>query len=126
MNWKNLLLAAFGITAISLLASCTGFETARSGEVIRNPTVDDMDRLHQQWGMPQRQVKPRYRPAMPGDFMNQSSSSSSSSAADPVPSPATAPALQEPAPEPIPSPTPAPEVPAPPTTPAPPIPDTLR
>jgi hypothetical protein len=123
MNWKNLLLAAFGITAISLLASCTGFETASSGEVIRNPNADDMERLHQQWGMPQRQVKPRYRPAMPGDFMNQSSSPSSG-ASDPIPATAPAPALQEPAPEPIPSPTP--EVPAPPTTPAPPIPDTLR
>jgi hypothetical protein len=123
MNWKNLLLAAFGITAMGLLSSCTGFETASSGEVIRNPNVDDMDRLHQQWGMPQRQVKPRYRPAMPSDFMNESSSPSSS-APDPIPATVPAPALQEPAPEPIPSPTP--EVPAPPTTPAPPIPDTLR
>jgi hypothetical protein len=121
MNWKNLLLAAFGITAMGLLSSCTGFETASSGEVIRNPNVDDMERLHQQWGMPQRQVKPRYRPAMPSDFMNESPSSS---ATDPTPATAPAPALQEPAPEPIPSPTP--EVPAPPTTPAPPIPDTLR
>lgn len=122
MNWKNLLLAAFGITAIGLLSSCTGFETASSGEVIRNPTNEDMDRLHQQWGMQQRQVKPRYRPAMPSDFMNQSSSPSST--LEPAPAPAPSPALQEPAPDPIPSPTP--EVPAPPTTPAPPIPDTLR
>ncbi|WP_206026294.1 hypothetical protein [Roseimicrobium sp. ORNL1] len=125
MNWKNLLLAAFGITAIGLLSSCTGFETASSGEVIRNPSVDDMDRLHEQWGMQRRQVKPRYRPAMPSDFMNESSSRSTG-APDSTPAAAPAPALQEPAPEPIPSPTPAPEVPAPPTTPAPPIPDTLR
>jgi uncharacterized membrane protein len=123
MNWKNLLLAAFGITAMGLLSSCTGFETASSGEVIRNPSTEDMDRLHEQWGMQKRQVKPRYRPSMPGDFMNQSSSPSSGEA-DPIPATAPTPAMQEPAPEPIPSPTP--EVPAPPTTPAPPIPDTLR
>ncbi|HSI65290.1 MAG TPA: hypothetical protein VLE43_19340 [Candidatus Saccharimonadia bacterium] len=121
MNWKNLLLAALGLSIAGLLASCTGFETASSGEVIRNPSVDDMDHLHDQWGLPRRQVKPRYRPAMPGDYMNETPTSSGTSA--PAVSPAP-PSLQEPAPEPIPS--PAPEAPAAPPTPAPPIPDTLR
>jgi hypothetical protein len=122
MNWKNLLLAALGLSIAGLLASCTGFETARSGEVIRNPSVEDMDKLHDQWGMPRRQVKPRYRPAMPGDYMNETPASSGGAPAT-VDSPPP-PSLQEPAPEPIPS--PAPEVPPVPPTPAPPIPDTLR
>jgi hypothetical protein len=121
MNWKNLTLAALGLTAAGLLSSCTGFETASSGEVIRNPSVEDMERLHEQWGMPRRQVKPRYRPAMPGDYMNEPTRSSADEPVAPV-NP-IAPTLQEPAAEPVPSPTP--EVPAPPT-PAPPIPDNLR
>lgn len=122
MNWKNLMLAALGLTAVSLLSSCTGFETASSGEVIRNPSVDDMDRLHDQWGMPKRQVKPRYRPAMPGDYMDESTGRSTPT--EPAPVNPIAPTLQEPAADPVPSPTP--EVPAPPPTPAPPIPDNLR
>lgn len=122
MNWKNLLLAALGLSIASLLASCTGFETASSGEVIRNPSVEDMDKLHDQWGMPRRQVKPRYRPATPGDYMNETPASSGGAPA-PADSPAP-PSLQEPAAGPIPS--PAPEVPPVPPTPAPPIPDTLR
>jgi hypothetical protein len=122
MNWKNLTLAAFGLTAAGLLSSCTGFETASSGEVIRNPSVDEMEQLHEQWGMPRRQVKPRYRQATPGDYMNEPTGSSA--ALEPAaPVNPIAPTLQEPAAEPIPS--PAPEVPAPPT-PAPPIPDNLR
>ena len=121
MNWKNSLLAAFGLVAIGLLASCTGFETASSGEVIRNPSVDDMDRLHGQWGLSKRQVKPRYRPAMPGDYMDEARTPS---ADDAEPAAPPAPRMQEPAPDPIPA--PAAEVPAPPTTPAPPIPDNLR
>ncbi|RBP47288.1 hypothetical protein DES53_10185 [Roseimicrobium gellanilyticum] len=121
MNWKNIMLAALGLTAVGLLSSCTGFETASSGEVIRNPSVDDMDRLHDQWGMPRRQVKPRYRAAMPGDYMNESPKTSEP---EPVPVNPIAPTLQEPAADPVPSPTP--EVPAPPPTPAPPIPDNLR
>jgi hypothetical protein len=120
MNWKNLLLAAVGLSIAGLLASCTGFETASSGEVIRNPSVDDMDRLHDQWGLQRRQVKPRYRQAMPGDYMSETPGAPSGG--EPAPANAPAPSLQEPAPEPIPSPA-AP--PAPPT-PAPPIPDTLR
>jgi hypothetical protein len=122
MNWKNLTLAALGLTAAGLLSSCTGFERASSGEVIRNPSVEDMDRLHDQWGMPRRQVKPRYRPAGPGDFMDESRPAS------PAPEPVApvnpiAPTLQEPAADPVPSPTPP--APAPPT-PAPPIPENLR
>lgn len=122
MNWKKLLLAAFGFISTGLLSSCTGFETARSGEIIRNPTVDEMDRLQEQWGMPRRQVKPRYRPAMPGDYMDEPRTASPSDASVS----ASAPALQGPAPEPVPSPTP--EVPEPPQpqSPAPPIPDNLR
>lgn len=115
MNWNSSLLAALGLFSVALFPNCSGFDSGGGGEVIHNPTVDDMVRYESQWGMKPRQVKPRYRPAGPGDFMDETPRSSSQVPgveAQPV---QPQPQLQEPAPDPI----PAPQSSAPPVPPVP-------
>ncbi len=99
--------AITGIFAVALLSGCSGFDSGSpGGVVIHNPTVQDMAQYESQWGVKPRQVKPRYRAAGPGDFMEETPAPPvSQPALEPAPAP---PQLQEPAPDPIPAPQPPP------------------
>lgn len=74
---------ALPLTLTILLATCLcscSMSSTSSGQIINNPTVDDMARYESQWGMKPRQVKPRLRQAEPGDIIAPGVQSSAPSA----------------------------------------------
>lgn len=92
---RNLSLCAVSLLFSLSFVSCSG--TGGSGETINYPTIEEMARHEQRWGMAPRQVKQRLRPLEPGETLPAQSNSAPASA----PAPAPAPAMLAPSPEPL-------------------------
>ena len=99
---RNLSLCAASLLFSLSFVSCAG--TGGDGETVKYPTIDEMARHEQRWGMAPRQVKQRLRPLDPGESVPVQSNSAPASASAPAP----APAMLAPSPEPL---TPAPSAP---------------
>jgi predicted small secreted protein len=82
MNRPLLLIIAAALSA-TLLPSCS--TVSNGGQTVNNPSVSEMEKLEQEWGLPPRQTKPKLRELRPGE----------------TPPPASAPAHSGEAPQPL-------------------------